>query len=335
MSYVCKYCHKSYQRLGNFVSHLHKIHNLLNTYDERYKFTHYIVKGLPIPKCLYCDKDIVVKNIRGSKICVSKECKRKYHSDIQKQIYINHPEYRIRAREQRLKYLSNKNNLSTTAWGKRAANKMSFLEKWFYEKIILQYRLTDIFNIKNEFRLLNVPYSMDFAFLNLKLDVELDGRCHFVHGEQRIEHDKNRDAFLQEKGWLVYRISYKDVEINEENTIKIFLLNIEELKKNRNYTIDKFYYENNIPTQKSIIKEAKRKRNQEKQQRHYNQIRLMLIDLKNNSHIDFSKFGWVSKAKMYLKNQYNFDGGCLHRYLKRYYPEFFDATTFIRKGIQK
>jgi very-short-patch-repair endonuclease len=46
---------------------------------------------------------------------------------------------------------------------------------------------------------------------NFKLDLEIDGRQHTY----RVEHDKERDAFLRENGFLVYRIPWNTV--NTEN----------------------------------------------------------------------------------------------------------------------
>ena len=69
---------------------------------------------------------------------------------------------------------------------------------------------------------LNIPYIreehvgkyfLDFKIDvgNFKLDLEIDGRQHTY----RVEHDKERDAFLRENGFLVYRIPWNTV--NTEN----------------------------------------------------------------------------------------------------------------------
>ena len=53
-------------------------------------------------------------------------------------------------------------------------------------------------------------YVYDFAFLDIKLDVEVDGEQHLT--EKGILHDKKRDEYSRNLGWEVLRISAKDVK---------------------------------------------------------------------------------------------------------------------------
>ena len=50
-------------------------------------------------------------------------------------------------------------------------------------------------------------YVLDFAFPAILLDVELDGKNHW--NSERRTRDRARDAFLEEQGWQVVRISTK------------------------------------------------------------------------------------------------------------------------------
>lgn len=65
-------------------------------------------------------------------------------------------------------------------------------------------------------------YFLDFAFIDLKLDVEMDGAQHFRNIES-IEHDKTRDNFLKINGWKVYRIKWIDMMNDSKNEINRFL----------------------------------------------------------------------------------------------------------------
>jgi Protein of unknown function (DUF559) len=48
------------------------------------------------------------------------------------------------------------------------------------------------------------PYSLDFAWPKLKIALEADGSVHrFV---KTIVHDRERDAWLRDEGWLVFRV---------------------------------------------------------------------------------------------------------------------------------
>lgn len=70
--------------------------------------------------------------------------------------------------------------------------------------------------ITNYIRELTIPtgsrgrYSIDFAFPNPKLAIELDGDSH----KKLKTHDEERDAFLISSGWKVKRILNKDLFIN-------------------------------------------------------------------------------------------------------------------------
>jgi len=65
-------------------------------------------------------------------------------------------------------------------------------------------------------------YEYDFAFLDLKLDVEVDGGTHKTEKVKKI--DKRRDEFSRQQGWKVLRF---DAERVKKNVVDC----IEELKK--------------------------------------------------------------------------------------------------------
>lgn len=80
-------------------------------------------------------------------------------------------EYREKRRQIRLKCLVE--HPEDNAWHRRNKREMSSLEKWFYNKCI-EYDLLLKYDIVRE--LLEYPYYIDFAFVNCKVAVELDGQ---------------------------------------------------------------------------------------------------------------------------------------------------------------
>ena len=79
----------------------------------------------------------------------------------------------------------------------------------------------------------------DFAFIDLKLDVEVDGKFHYTQ-EQNIEHDKKRNEYLINNGWKVFRISIDEVNHNAleiENEFLEYLKKYNENSDNRFYNI--------------------------------------------------------------------------------------------------
>lgn len=73
-----------------------------------------------------------------------------------------------------------------------------------------------------EYNFVNGIYKYDFAFPDLKIDVEIDGGTHDTEKVKRI--DERRDKFSKEQGWLVIRFPAKKVK---ENVVEC----INELKK--------------------------------------------------------------------------------------------------------
>ena len=52
-------------------------------------------------------------------------------------------------------------------------------------------------------------YNYDFAFPELKIDVEIDGALHLT--EKNIARDAERDKWSQKQGWTVIRFTAKQV----------------------------------------------------------------------------------------------------------------------------
>ena len=49
------------------------------------------------------------------------------------------------------------------------------------------------------------PYTLDFACVDLKIDLEIDGKDHF--SDEGKARDTRRDAFVRSQGWTVLRIA--------------------------------------------------------------------------------------------------------------------------------
>lgn len=76
-------------------------------------------------------------------------------------------------------------------------------------------------------------YQYDFAFLNQRIDIEIDGGTHQL--ENVIEIDKRRDQHSHECGWRVLRIKaseiVKDVNASLNKLLEIFNMPLLEIKK--------------------------------------------------------------------------------------------------------
>jgi very-short-patch-repair endonuclease len=86
-------------------------------------------------------------------------------------------------------------------------------EPSFPEKYVA--RILDEMNISYEKEFRINRFFADFAIVDKKIDIEIDGKQH----EQRKEHDDKRDSILNKEGWKVYRIKWifpKDDKIRKQ-----------------------------------------------------------------------------------------------------------------------
>lgn len=116
-------------------------------------------------------------------------------------------------REKRLAWM--KANPEKTAW--RLKN-MSYPEKCF-QKILKDNDLDKKYLIYREYSVF--PYFIDFAFIDVKVAVEIDGSQHLE--EDRKKRDEEKDDLLKSKGWRILRISSNEVIRDGKNALDSLL----------------------------------------------------------------------------------------------------------------
>jgi len=306
----CKICNQSFETNIGFCTHI-KIKHDLSLFD-------YVLNYLDIPICQYCNKNKVEvfsrplgaalrSNGRFWKLtCSNKECKSKFLTDAQINFWSTHQEAVEEARQRRVNYLKQKTG--KTAWERRAAGEMSYLEQWFFDECIQKFDLFKKYDIVNEY--CESPYFIDFAFMNIKVAVELDGKQHFIHGETRKGHDNKKDAYLDEKGWTVFRIGYSE---NTQKTINEFLKFIS------NIDVGLKKLENRVFKYKEVNKKAKRSWLEylKEQKMKLLEMNKPLIELVKTSNIDFTKNGWISKVAILIDKPPQ----KIRRWMEKYMPD--------------
>ncbi len=319
---ICKICGKEFNTTKNLKIHLssHNFGGYRNWYNYLYKYENFM-----IPKCPYCKKDCKLGSRRGfQKTCGNKECIKKYNSENQKNVYKIHPELRDLHRKQRCEFLSIQSNRDKTAWANRSNGNYSYLERYFIDNYILPFSLQKKFNIINEYSV--YPYFLDFAFLDIKLDIEIDGRCHFNNGINRIEHDIKRDKDLSDKGWKVYRISYDEINLKSSISKFIdFIENYKNYKYDENRQIIKYLEYNKTRNQK------KKDEKLDKKSKRNIKIHDILLKIAKDDDIHLSKFGWNKIVIKILNDNDIIAKSNIRRFINRHCPEFFELKEVYNK----
>ena len=171
-------------------------------------------------------------------------------------------------------------------------------------------------------------YSLDIAFPDEKIAIEINGSQHYNEYGELNEYTLNKQKFFEERGWKIIQIYYKwcyGVISNNEQINSIFDLPIH----NKSYVKDIY----TIKYQKKLEKEKqyqiKMENNNEIDKFRKNILYKMLYE----SSIDFSKSGWNKQCIIFLQeNNYPYITN-IFRQIKHFFPEFLkDASVWKRKG---
>lgn len=119
-------------------------------------------------------------------------------------------ETKRKMREKRLAWI--KEHPEQTAW--RLKN-MSYPEKCF-QKMLEHNKLDEKYLIYREYSV--YPYFIDFAFINEKIAIEIDGSQHLK--EDRKKKDEEKDKLLMSNGWKILRIAANDIIHNSNNVFE-------------------------------------------------------------------------------------------------------------------
>ena len=217
--YQCKQCEKEFEKRHSFIGHMSS-HKRGETYARKRETAlskeKKEAKDLP-KRCKYCEKEFgngrqlgghitncdknpQVKNTR-KKMSNSKNGKSltlEHRNQISESMKMAHKEKRAW-------------NIGKSRWNNKESYPESFfrkvIENEFFDKDYVQEYAVGI-------------YSIDFAWPNKKLAIEIDGDQH-ERFEEYKQRDMRKDQFLTEEGWLILRIKWKDVCNDAKHWIEI------------------------------------------------------------------------------------------------------------------
>lgn len=171
-------------------------------------------------------------------------------------------------------------------------------------------------------------YSLDIAWPDEKIAVEINGSQHYDNEGNLNESTLNKQKFFENHGWKIIQIYYrwcygvinKNVQINS-----IFDLPIH----NKEY-VKEIYTRKYIKIQHQKLQQIIKDEQKQKIEEQHKQI---IYNLINNSGIDFSKSGWSGKSYKYLLERGELWNKGVLRCIRKYYPEFLQREdVWKRKG---
>ena len=108
----------------------------------------------------------------------------------------------------------------------RHNNEHSWPEKWLIQVLHNEFNLDEHIDYITEYSFHR--FSLDFAFVDKKMCIEVDGKQHLTDTEQRIR-DQHKDELLKQDGWTELRIPWLDCYKNPKEwieRIRQFLLGV-------------------------------------------------------------------------------------------------------------
>lgn len=224
--FECKICNREFGNVGNLNQHIKKCEKLHLIKDELIRLyidEYYSVKDLRKKFKVQSDD---IKTVLGDKIRTTSESSKLSHKKYPERFKHTEESKKI-MREKRLEFM--KNNPDKTSW--RLSN-VSYPEKLCIE-YIEKNGLDKKYSIVREYSVF--PYFIDFAFLNQMVAVEIDGSQHLLPERKKI--DDKKDELLNNLGWLVIRISEKEIKTNIDEAFNEILSILKDKPKINNHRI--------------------------------------------------------------------------------------------------
>jgi very-short-patch-repair endonuclease len=161
-------------------------------------------------------------------------------------------------------------------------------------------------------------FSIDIAFPDIKLGIEINGNQHYNKDGTLKEYYQNRHNEIVAAGWKLIELHYSSC-FNEE-----ILKNLITRWEQPDYA--EFFNVKALRTQKKLINKPEARGTKAK--RKTDEKFLPKIKKLLESDINFSVFGWVKKASVILEVPEQ----KVNKYMKRYALEFYTNNCFKRKS---
>lgn len=217
-----------------------------------------------------------------------------------------------------------KNNPDLHPWKKHSKFQSEPCEK--FKQLLLNKNISFVPEFTDKEWIHN--YSIDIAFPNNKVGIEINGNQHYTKDGQLVDYYKRREFYLTSIGWKIYQIHYSLVY--NKNIIDTIIIDI--LNKIDKIDYSSYVFKSQINYCTKCGKKLKRDSSSELCQKCNKTLKDQLKIEKRkqivlSSNIDFSKFGWMNKlSKLFEISPQKISG-----WMKKYMPEYYKEKCFIKK----
>jgi very-short-patch-repair endonuclease/ribosomal protein L37AE/L43A len=253
--WICKDCGSQFETKAKLYEHRYAIHNIKRRNTSKV--------------CPYCNEEFSGVKRAHFKIC---QCR-------------NHSHTHTEETKQRLSIIRKewlKNNPDKHPWKRKEKFKSVPCEH-------LKEILRNDFSFVEEYtdRRWKYNYSIDIAFLDKKVAIEINGNQHYNEDGNLKEYYQKRHEYLSSLGWIVNEIHYANCYKNDEIEKIKTAINESKLISNEEHLL---LFQNKRKTLLERQKEKDEKRRLVSEM--WNNKKEMIL----SSGIDLMKFGWVKKV---------------------------------------
>lgn len=197
--HICEFCEKIFETERSIAQH--KIRCISNPnrrgYNNKPRQPHNWKCNQPKPRKKPSNQYIKARDL-GSEYILKDETRLKYSVTSKNRQHTEETKKKLSTI--RIQYL--KQNPDKVPYVLNHSSRVSYPERYF-DKIMKKTKL----NYTKELQI-NL-YSLDFAFIDLKVDLEIDGDQHYLD-QKIVESDKRRTEYLNNQGWKVIRVRWSD-----------------------------------------------------------------------------------------------------------------------------